>query len=79
MGYPTTLKSNKGRLGGEGASIMHSSFDRCRSQRVPCACCYSWYVQASRIKKTKIKEVKREMGAELVPVLRQAVNLPLEK
>lgn len=30
-------------------------------------------------KKKKVREVKRKMGVELVPALRQVVHLPLEK
>lgn len=57
---------------------MHSLSDRCRSQRVPCACCYIYGMYKLEEKK-RGEGSKGEMGTELVPVLRQAVNLSLEK
>lgn len=44
---------------------MHSSSDRCRSQRVPCACGYSWYVQARRRKEKKSQGSKKRNGRRI--------------
>uniref|UniRef100_A0A224YF11 Uncharacterized protein n=1 Tax=Rhipicephalus zambeziensis TaxID=60191 RepID=A0A224YF11_9ACAR len=44
---------------------MHSSSDRCRSQRVPRACCYSWYVQARRKKEKKRQGSKKRNGRKI--------------